>query len=117
MDVGLTLDVVRLVVGVGIGGDADLCVQLGKQALLRTLGTRHKNPTIARIEETMIQRCNELGVGPMGLGGKTTVLDVHVELTERHPAMFPVAVVLSCWALRRAHMTINEDGSWEVHES
>jgi fumarate hydratase subunit alpha len=102
------------VVGVGIGGDADLCIQLGKQALLRNLGHRHSIPAIARLEETILQRCNEQGVGPMGLGGNTTVMDVHLELTEHHPAMIPVAVVMSCWALRRAHMTIHEDGSWEV---
>lgn len=103
-----------VVVGVGIGGDADLCVQLGKQALLRKLGNHHGNPVIARLEETIVQRCNEQGVGPMGLGGNTTVLDAHVELAERHPAMFPVGVVISCWALRRASMIINDDGSWEV---
>ena len=50
----------------------------------------------------------------MGLGGKTTVLDVHVEIAHRHPASLPVGIAVQCWADRRAIMTINSNGSWEV---
>ncbi len=102
------------VVGVGIGGGADLSLKLGKKALLRPVGTRHKDKNIASIELELINRINESGIGPMGLGGKTTVLDVHVEKAHRHPASLPVGIVVQCWANRRAHMVIHSDETWEV---
>jgi fumarate hydratase subunit alpha len=102
------------VVGVGIGGGADLAMKLGKKALLRPVGERHKDKVIAEIEEELIKRINETGIGPMGLGGKTTVLDVHIEKAHRHPASLPVGIAVQCWADRRAHMIIHSDGSWEV---
>ena len=102
------------VVGVGIGGGADLSLKLGKKALLRPVGERHKDKTIAKIEEELIKRINASGIGPMGLGGKTTVLDVHVEKAHRHPASLPVGIAVQCWADRRAHMIIHSDGSWEM---
>ncbi len=102
------------VVGVGIGGGADLSLKLGKKALLRPVGERHKDKNIAKIEEELIKRINASGIGPMGLGGKTTVLDVHVEKAHRHPASLPVGIAVQCWADRRAHMIIHSDGSWEV---
>ena len=102
------------VVGVGIGGGADLAMKLGKKALLRPVGNRHKEKVIAAIEEELIRRINESGIGPMGLGGKTTVLDVHIEKAHRHPASLPVGIAVQCWADRRASMIIHADGSWEV---
>jgi fumarate hydratase subunit alpha len=102
------------VVGVGIGGGADLSLKLGKKALLRPIGERHKDKNIAKIEEELINRINASGIGPMGLGGKTTVLDVHIEKAHRHPASLPVGIAVQCWADRRAHMIIKSDGNWEV---
>lgn len=102
------------IVGVGIGGGADLAMKLGKKSLLRPVGDRHKDKTIAAIEEELIKRINDSGIGPMGLGGKTTVLDVHVEKAHRHPASLPVGIAVQCWANRRAKMVIHFDGSWEV---
>jgi fumarate hydratase subunit alpha len=102
------------VVGVGIGGGADLALKLGKRALLRPVGVRHKDKSIAAIEEELIKRINDSGIGPMGLGGKITVLDVHVEKAHRHPASLPVGIAVQCWADRRARMIIHSDGSWEV---
>jgi len=102
------------VVGVGIGGGADLAMKLGKKALLRPVGDRHKNKTIAAMEEELIKRINDSGIGPMGLGGKTTVLDVHIEKAHRHPASLPVGIAVQCWADRRANMVIHSDGTWEV---
>lgn len=102
------------VVGIGIGGGADLAMKLGKKALLRPLGLRHKDKIIADIELELIKRINDSGIGPMGLGGKTTVLDVHIEKAHRHPASLPVGLVVQCWANRRAQMIIHPDGSWEV---
>lgn len=102
------------IVGVGIGGGADLAMKLGKKSLLRPIGNRHKDKTIAAIEEELIKRINDSGIGPMGLGGKTTVLDVHIEKAHRHPASLPVGIAVQCWADRRAEMVIHSDGSWEV---
>lgn len=102
------------IVGVGIGGGADLAMKLGKKSLLRPVGNRHKDKTIAAIEEELIKRINDSGIGPMGLGGKTTVLDVHIEKAHRHPASLPVGIAVQCWADRRAKMVIHSDGSWEV---
>jgi len=102
------------VVGVGIGGGADLSMKLGKKALLRPVGERHNDRTIAEIEKELIKRINDSGIGPMGLGGKTTVLDVHIEKAHRHPASLPVGIAVQCWADRRAQMVIHSDGSWEV---
>jgi len=102
------------VVGVGIGGGADLALKLGKKSLLRPVGQRSSDKIIADMEEELIKRINDSGIGPMGLGGKTTVLDVHVEKAHRHPASLPVGIAVQCWADRRAVMTIHSDGSWEV---
>lgn len=102
------------IIGVGIGGGADLSLKLGKKALLRPVGIRHPNPAVAAIEEELIERINSSGIGPMGLGGKTTVLDVHIETAHRHPASLPVGIVVQCWADRRATMILHRDLSWEV---
>jgi len=102
------------VVGIGIGGGADLAMKLGKQALLRPIGTSHPNKKIADIESFIKKEINKTGIGPMGLGGKTTVLDVHIEKAPRHPASLPVGLVVQCWADRRARMIISNDGSWRI---
>jgi len=102
------------VVGIGIGGGADLAMKLGKKALLRPVGKRHIDKDIAKIEEELISSINKTGIGPMGLGGKTTVLDVHIEKAPRHPASLPVGLVVQCWADRRSEMIIHNDGKWEV---
>lgn len=102
------------VVGVGIGGGADLALKLGKMSLLRPVGNRNKDKTIAKIEEELIKRINKSGIGPMGLGGKTTVLDIHIEKAHRHPASLPVGISVQCWADRRARMILHSNGTWEV---
>lgn len=102
------------VIGIGIGGGADLAMKLGKTALLRPVGVNHPDKNIAKIEKYIKDEVNKSGVGPMGLGGKTSVLDVHIEKAPRHPASLPVGLVVQCWADRRATMIIHSDGSWEV---
>lgn len=102
------------VIGVGIGGGADVAMKLAKTALLRRVGKRHHDQTISEIEQELIKRINESGIGPMGLGGKTTVLDVHIEKAHRHPASLPVGISVQCWANRRSSMLIHADGTWEV---
>jgi len=98
------------VVGVGVGGGADVAMNLAKLALLRPVGNRHSNQAIAQMEQDLIKRINETGIGPMGLGGITTVLDVHIEHAPRHPASLPVGLVVQCWADRRATMSIDQHG-------
>ena len=102
------------VIGVGIGGGADIAMKLAKIALLRPVGNRHHEKSIAEIEKELIERINGSGIGPMGLGGKTTVLDVHLEKAHRHPASLPVGISVQCWADRRSTMVIHANGTWEV---
>ncbi len=103
------------VIGVGIGGGADIALILAKKAaVLRPVGSRHNEKFVAELEKELYQMANKLGIGPMGLGGKTTVLDVHIEYAHRHPATLPVGIVTQCWANRRAKVLIKKDGSVEV---
>ena len=90
------------IIGVGIGGTADLCMKLAKNAIARPLGTRHPDPEVARLEEDLLELANKLGIGPMGLGGNTTCLGVNVEMAYTHMTLNPVAVNTQCWAARRA---------------
>lgn len=102
------------VVGIGIGGGADIAMTLAKKALLRKLGDRHPEPEVAKFELDLLELVNRLGIGPMGLGGDTTVLDVHVEYAHRHPASLPLGIAIQCWANRRAIVNVNEIGEVEV---
>ncbi len=102
------------VVGIGIGGGADLSLKLGKMALLRPLGQRHPEPEVAALEAELEELINASGVGPMGLGGKTTVLAVHAEYAHRHPASLPLGIAVQCWAHRRAMVRIRPNGRMEV---
>lgn len=76
---------------------------------MRPLNERHPEPEVAKIEEELIEALNATGIGPMGLGGKTTVLDVKVDYAMRHPASLPVGVAVQCWAARRSTATISKD--------
>lgn len=98
------------IVGVGIGGGADLSLKLGKMALLRPVGQRHPEPAVAALEAELEELINASGVGPMGLGGKTTVLAVHAEYAHRHPASLPLGIVVQCWAHRRTTVRISARG-------
>lgn len=89
-----------VVVGVGIGGTFEKAALLAKEALLRELGEKSKYPDIAKLEEELLKEINKLGIGPQGLGGRTTALAVHVEIYAAHIASLPVAVNLNCHAAR-----------------
>ena len=103
------------VVGIGIGGGADISMKLAKKALLRKIGERNKDKEIAKLEEEIFNAINSTGIGVMGLGGKTTVLDVHIEIAHRHPASLPVAVAFQCWANRRKSLKIDKEGKiWNI---
>ncbi len=99
------------IVGVGIGGTADLCAALAKKAILRPVGERHPEPDIAEFEAQMLDALNETGIGPQGLGGKVTSFAVHAEYAATHISMNPVAVNIQCWRGERARATISRDGA------
>ena len=101
------------IIGVGVGGGADTALNLAKKALLKPLDEVNVNPEVAGLEREILEMANMTGIGPMGLGGRTTVLGVHVDYAFRHPASFPVAVAFNCWAARRASARIKADGSVE----
>ena len=90
------------IVGVGVGGTADLCVHLSKVAATRPLGSRCDDPEGAKLEAELSKAVNQLGVGPQGLGGDSTSFAVHVETAATHITMNPVAVNMQCHSARRA---------------
>jgi fumarate hydratase subunit alpha len=104
-------------VGVGVGASEDYCVVLAKKALLKPFKVRSADPKIAAMEEELLTKVNELGIGAMGLGEGPTALDLHIEMAARHPASLPVGVVISCWALRHAKATIGVDGKVKIDKS
>jgi len=91
-----------LVLGIGIGGSFDTAAALAKKALFRPIDTRNPKRHIARLEKDLLREANALGIGPMGLGGKTTVLGVNILEYPTHIAGLPVAVNVSCHATRSA---------------
>jgi fumarate hydratase subunit alpha len=101
------------ILGVAIGGGADISMKLAKKSLLRPLNEPNPDPELDKLEKEIFEAVNMTGIGPMGLGGKTTVLGVHVDYAFRHPASFPAAVAFNCWAARRASARINADGTVE----
>ena len=98
------------IVGVGVGGTADLCVHLAKIAATRPLGTRCADAEGAKLEDELSSAVNMLGVGPQGLGGDATAFAVHVELAATHITMNPVAVNMQCHSARRASAAISSAG-------
>lgn len=98
------------VVGVGIGGTSDVCVSMAKEALLRPLSKPSEDPEIRQMEEDLFVKLNGSGLGPMGLGGMTTVLGVRILVAGCHTASLPVAVNIGCWATRRASVRIYGNG-------
>ncbi len=95
-----------LTVGVGIGGNFEMCAILAKRALLRKVGDPNPDPIARRIEEELIEDINKLGLGPMGFGGTVTAVDVKVELYPCHIASLPVAVNIQCHASRHAEVEL-----------
>lgn len=98
------------IVGVGVGGTADLCVHLSKVAATRPLGSVCEDPEGATLERELSAAVNQLGVGPQGLGGDSTAFAVHVETAATHITMNPVAVNMQCHSARRARATFTPAG-------
>jgi fumarate hydratase subunit alpha len=101
------------ILGVAVGGSADIVMRLAKAALLRPLDQPNPIPELAQLEKELYEAANSTGIGPMGLGGKFTVLGVKVDYAHRHPAAYPVAVAFQCWAARRATARIHPNGEVE----
>ncbi|MBA7606540.1 L(+)-tartrate dehydratase subunit alpha [subsurface metagenome] len=89
-----------IIVGVGIGGSFDYVAYLAKKALLRKIGQRNTDEQIAKFETEWLEEVNKLGIGPAGLGGRITALELFIEVFPRHIASFPVAVNIQCNAAR-----------------
>lgn len=94
------------VVGVGIGGTFDGVALLAKKALMRSIAVGNRKKHIAKLEKDLLRRINALGIGPLGLGGKTTALGVNIEVGPTHIAGLPVAVNMSCHATRGAEKVL-----------
>jgi len=95
-----------VIVGVGIGGTFEHVAYLAKKALLRPVDSHHPDPRFAKLEDEILEEINKLGIGPMGLGGRTTALAVHIETHPCHIASMPVAVNMQCHAARHKEAII-----------
>jgi fumarate hydratase subunit alpha len=89
-----------IIVGVGLGGTFEKAAYMAKHSLLREVGSTNPEPRLAELEDELEKRCNELGIGPAGLGGTVTVVDVFIEELPAHIASMPVAVNIQCHSAR-----------------
>ncbi len=89
-----------IIVGVGIGGTAEKCMEIAKRSLVRAVGKPHEDPETAELERNILSSINNLGIGPQGVGGSTTALAVHIETYPCHIASLPVAVNIQCHSAR-----------------
>jgi len=94
------------IVGVGIGGTFERAALLAKKSLLRPLGSKNPDPELDQLESEILTEVNRLGIGPQGLGGRTTSLAVHILVMPCHIASFPLAVNIQCHAQRHKEITI-----------
>jgi fumarate hydratase subunit alpha len=95
-----------VIIGVGIGGTTDTTMFIAKKALLREVGEPSPDPEIAALENEILEKVNNLGIGAMGYGGTVTALAVHVEAFPCHIASMPVAVNMQCWCDRHEEATL-----------
>ena len=95
-----------IIVGVGIGGTAEKTMMLAKKALLRKIGEHNADSEVASLEKELLQKVNELGIGPMGYGGRTTALAVNVEVFPSHIASLPLAINITCHSSRHKEAII-----------
>ncbi|MEM3059011.1 MAG: fumarate hydratase [Methanomassiliicoccales archaeon] len=99
-----------IIVGIGIGGSSDVAMTLAKEALLLPLNKKNSDGMLASLEENILAALNQTGIGPMGLGGRTTALGVKIRMAHCHTASLPVGVNIQCWAARKAFARIYGDG-------
>jgi len=98
-----------LVVGVGIGGTFDYAAKMAKEAMLRPFGQKNPEPILDEMEKRLLKAINETGFGPMGTGGVTTAMAVHINYAAGH-GFTPVAVCFNCWINRRTRARVYDDG-------
>ncbi len=99
-----------VVLGVGIGGTSDRAAVLSKKALLREVGSTHRDSRYAALEQRILEAVQALGIGPGGFGGEPTALGVMIEQEATHIAGLPVAVSINCWADRKVHIELDREG-------
>jgi fumarate hydratase class I len=97
------------ILGVAVGGDRGSSYYASKEVLYDKIGTRNEDPKLAALEEQLTDEANQLGIGPMGFGGQTTVIDTKITGLHRLPASYFVSVSYMCWAYRRRKMTVQGD--------
>ncbi len=97
------------ILGVAIGGDRASGYLAAKQVLRKPIGTPNPDPQLAALEQRLTEEANQLGIGPMGFGGKTTVLDTQITTLHRLPASYFVTISYMCWAYRRRKMIVRGD--------
>src|SRR5579859_1630112 len=98
------------ILGVCIGGDRATGYEFSKQQLLRKLDDHNPDPQLDQLEQNVVQTANKLGIGPMGFGGKTTLLGAKIGVLNRLPASYFVSISYMCWAYRRQGVTLNAEG-------
>lgn len=96
------------VLGIALGADRGSGYVHAKEQLFRPLGDTNPVPELAELEQRLLRECNELGIGPMGFGGQTTVFGVKIGAYHRLPACYFVSIAYMCWACRRAQMTVHD---------
>ena len=103
-----------LLVGVGVATSVETAALLSKKALMRPIGSHNENERAAKMEKLLEDGINAIGLGPQGMGGKYSVMGVHIENTARHPSAIGVAVNVGCWSHRRGHIVFDKDLNFEV---
>ena len=98
------------ILGVCIGGDRATSYEMSKTQFLRRIPDRNPNPELDKLEQDILKTANELGIGPMGFGGKTTLLGVKICTANRLPASYFVSISYMCWAYRRQGVTLDANG-------
>lgn len=103
-----------LLVGVGVATSVETAALLSKKALMRPLGSHNENERAAAMEKLLENGINYIGLGPQGIGGKYSVMGVHIENTARHPSAIGVAVSVGCWSHRRGHIIFDKELNYTI---
>ena len=103
-----------LLVGVGVATSVETAALLSKKALMRPIRSHNNNERAAKMEKLLEDGINAIGLGPQGMGGKFSVMGVHIENTARHPSAIGVAVNVGCWSHRRGHIIFDKDLNYKI---